>query len=86
MINFAAGFVIGTMTVLLAFMLFSIVSVLVERAKARRRYRAQIKYTKNLISALTECKKIYPDNDSIDSILTEQKAFLTKLKIVFDNI
>ena len=86
MIKFAAGFAIGMMTLILIFMVFSIVSVLVVRAKARRMYRAQIKYTKDLISALTECKKIYPDNDSIDSILTKQKAFLTKLKFDFDNI
>lgn len=86
MIKFAAGFAIGIMTVILTFILFSIVSVLVIRAKARRMYRAQIKYTKDLISALTECKKIYPDNDSVDSILNEQKAFLTKLKFDFDNV
>lgn len=86
MVKFAAGFAIGMMTVILAFIIFSIVSVLVIRVKARRMYRAQIKYTKDIISALTEYKKIYPDNDSVDSILTDQKAFLTKLKFDLDNI
>lgn len=80
MVKFALGFAIGMLTDVLIVIVFSIVSALVIKAKARRMYRAQIKYTKDIIFALIECKKIYPDNDSVDSILNEQKAFLTKLK------